>query len=241
MRFLPVAMLLLAPVASWGQDHDRDGAAKRVEAFFTQGDGTTLAGEEDTATGFVELIGKATKAESDHVLVDISLGEGGPVVFEVARKDVVDILPVGKGTELKRVRIRTYERAEEGLRTVSVRLHHTTDLASLTASTSDGTDLAGSDEGEKRDDIKARFSGAGGHVYIEGPDVVPQLAEARAAVHTPDLIRWVLEHKGVNVVEGDFELGHKTVQNWTHIRIPFDGRRKIRLPNTFIGYLGWKP
>lgn len=242
MRTFLVSLGLLLVAAPLYSQENRD-AAKRVEDFFAKGEGTTLAGAEDenTSPDFIELIGKTSKADDQHLLVDVSLGQGRPVVFEVARKDVLDVLPVQGSDVLKRVQLRTYERSESGLHTVSVRVHLTADLASLVEQPQEGTELADSNEGEKRDEIRERFSGAGGHVYIEGPDVIPQAAEARAAVHIPDLIRWVLEHKGINVTDGAFELGHQTVANWRYIRIPFDGRRKIGLPNTYLGYLGWKP
>ena len=65
----------------------------------------------------------------------------------------------------------------------------------------------------------------------------PASAEALAlATCVPDLIRWVFENKGINIVRGDMTVGHKTVNNWKKVF-----GHKIPLPNTYFGYAAWKP
>jgi hypothetical protein len=99
---------------------------------------------------------------------------------------------------------------------------------------------AESNDGDRQDEVKREFRG--GHVEFgkETPD--PASAEANAVRHLPDVIRWVLEHKGERIARGDVIVSHYTIRNWRTVRDPITGRRhRIPLPNTYRGYVGWKP
>jgi hypothetical protein len=86
--------------------------------------------------------------------------------------------------------------------------------------------------------LQHEFSDLGGHVNWTGQEFLDPISADAAAVATcaPDLIRWVLEHKGINIAQGDMTVGHKTVNNWKKVY-----GVKIPLPNTYFGYAGWKP
>lgn len=78
---------------------------------------------------------------------------------------------------------------------------------------------------------------SGGHVlYASCSHLTPVDASAAATVLIAELIRWVLEHKGINITKGDIDLGHKTVNNWKKVL-----GNKIPLPNTYLGYVRWCP
>lgn len=85
--------------------------------------------------------------------------------------------------------------------------------------------------------LRERFSDPGGHVIITSLESIePVSVDAAAVLLVPDVIRWVLENKGIQILTGDVEVGHKTVSNWKKV-----GGIKIPLGNTYIGYAGWKP
>lgn len=94
-----------------------------------------------------------------------------------------------------------------------------------------------SNRGDQEATLHHKFDDAGGHVDIcaeEWP--VSVQADADGATQVPDIIRWVLEHKGINITNSDVEVGPATVNNWQIVL-----GNKVPYPNTFFGYAGWLP
>ncbi len=95
----------------------------------------------------------------------------------------------------------------------------------------------GSNRGEQEQDLHHIYNDAGGDVEIRGEEFLdPVSAESDAQYSVPELIRWVLEHKGINIVHGDWSVGHRCVNHWQPTPLG-----KIPGPNTYFGYVGWKP
>jgi hypothetical protein len=89
--------------------------------------------------------------------------------------------------------------------------------------------------GDQENGLRQEFDG--GHVIWTGEESLePVSVTTAAALFVPDIIRWALEHKGVNIANGDVVVGHKTINNWKKVL-----GNKIPLPNTYFGYAGWKP
>jgi len=94
-----------------------------------------------------------------------------------------------------------------------------------------------SNRSDQEKTIRSKFNDYGGHVNIcsnEWPLSVT--ADADGATQVPDIIRWVLEHKGLAIVSGDVQVGHFTVNNWRDSPLG-----DIPLPNTYVGFAGWRP
>ncbi|MCB0023366.1 MAG: hypothetical protein M9936_09365 [Caldilinea sp.] len=89
------------------------------------------------------------------------------------------------------------------------------------------------------DELKADFAD-GGHVLISDNFREPVSANAQAVAYVPDIIRWALEHKGVNITEGDISAGIRTVDCW-HWEKFFGKKYKINEPNQWLAYAGWEP
>ncbi len=89
--------------------------------------------------------------------------------------------------------------------------------------------------GDQENGLRQEFNG--GHViWTEEESLEPASVTVVAQGFVPDIIRWALEHKGVNIANGDVVVGHKTINNWKKV-----AGVKIPLPNTYFGYAGWKP
>lgn len=97
---------------------------------------------------------------------------------------------------------------------------------------------AGSNDDHRRREIDQKF--AGGFVVFGSQTPDPASAELSALVKAPDVIRWVLEHRGRRILQGDLIVGHYTVQNWKTVKL-FGKKHKIPLPPTYRGFVGWRP
>jgi hypothetical protein len=96
--------------------------------------------------------------------------------------------------------------------------------------------------GDVHDGLEHRFSDPGGHVLWTDEFWDPGSADASALVTcVPDVIRWVLQNKGINITQGDCEFGHKTVSHWHYEGGGLIPKIRIPEPNRYIGYAGWKP
>jgi hypothetical protein len=92
------------------------------------------------------------------------------------------------------------------------------------------------------DDLNNEFSAPGGHVNWTDEYFDPVSAEAFAvATCLPDLIRWVLQNKGINITEGNCTIGHRTVSHWHYEGGGWLPRVKIPEPNRYVGFAAWKP
>lgn len=101
---------------------------------------------------------------------------------------------------------------------------------------------AENNRGDQENGLRNEFSNQGGHViWTSEESVEPGGATSLAAAFVPDIIRWALEHKGVNIASGDVVVGHKTINNWRKVGNRYTGYTKVPLPNTYFGYAGWKP
>ncbi len=212
----------------------------RVDDFFNQ---DILPEEPETAPSVVdcaELIGEvrmSPHAPQKSIWLTVSGGGEDKVVFEISRADLLDIVPVADG--LKKVLIRKQAVVDGTVSSTQVTVRHTIHTASIDESE---TALPEEDNrGDIEQEIRDKFPG--GHVLITGEHIEPASANAKALLYVPDIIRWALEHKGINILKGDIEVGHRTVKNWRRVKKPWpaSGYWNIPLPNTFIGYAGWKP
>lgn len=95
-----------------------------------------------------------------------------------------------------------------------------------------------SNRGQVNAGLLNEYSAPGGHViWTDNESIEPATVTAQAAGYVPDIIRWVLENRTLQIASGDVTVGHKTVNNWR--RVPIIGR--VPLPNTYFGYAAWKP
>jgi hypothetical protein len=91
--------------------------------------------------------------------------------------------------------------------------------------------------GDQEVDLRHIFDDAGGHVEIRGEEEDNRLsAEGDAQTSIPELVRWVSEHKVINIVQGGWSVGHRTVNHWQPTPLG-----DIPGPNTYFGYVAWKP
>lgn len=93
------------------------------------------------------------------------------------------------------------------------------------------------------DGLRGDYNGRGGDFEWSGNSdfLDPASAEADALASIPQLAEWVLRHKGINIVRGDVDVSHRTVNHWQEYHIPFDGTGTIPGPNTYLGYVAWLP
>jgi hypothetical protein len=91
--------------------------------------------------------------------------------------------------------------------------------------------------------LRSQYNDRGGDFEWTGNSlfVDPASAEADALNKIPDLIQWVAVHKGINIVRGDVDVRHATVNHWQVVPIPFNGTQNLPLPNTYLGYVSWLP
>lgn len=93
--------------------------------------------------------------------------------------------------------------------------------------------FAENNDGQRRAEIEAEYRK--GFVIFGNETLDPVSAEASVVRKIADLIK-AAKRKGVRIVRGDIKLSHYTISNFR--RTPFG---KIHLPNTYRGYIGWKP
>lgn len=89
------------------------------------------------------------------------------------------------------------------------------------------------------EELKAEFAD-GGHVLISDNFLDPASAHVQAVAYVPDIIRWALEHKGINITDGDISAGIRTVDCW-HWEKWFGKKFKVNEPNRWLAYAGWEP
>jgi hypothetical protein len=91
--------------------------------------------------------------------------------------------------------------------------------------------------GEQENGLRHEFSDPGGHVIWTSEEFIEPVSVTQiAAGFVIDIIRWALEHKGVNVANGDVVAGHRTINNWKVVI-----GNKIALTNSYFGYASWRP
>lgn len=98
--------------------------------------------------------------------------------------------------------------------------------------------MADNNRGDQESGLNQEFTDPGGHViWTAEESIEPGSVTQLAAGFVPDVIRWSLEHKGVNITAGQVVVGDKAINSWEDL--PFNNR--LDLPNAYFGYAGWKP